>query len=63
MNSTDELRLKVAAQILTGLLIEDRIAWMKDFTCFGNPENVLIENAVDLADKLIAEIQKTSNQK
>lgn len=58
MQVTNELRLKVAAQLLSALLIEDRMAWMKDVD-FGNSNKELIGSAVIMADQLIAKIQET----
>ena len=57
MQVTNELRLNVAAQLLSALLIEDRMAWMKED--FGNSNKELIGSAVIMADQLIAKIQET----
>ena len=52
------LRNQAAIQILSALIVEDRIAWYKDHECFGSSQFELIETAVDMAYGLVEELAK-----
>ncbi len=52
------LRHQAAIQILSALIVEDRIAWYKDHECFGSGQSELIETAVDMAYGLVEELAK-----
>lgn len=51
------LRHQAAIQILSALIVEDRIAWHKDFSC-GSSQSDLIETAVGMAYGLVEELAK-----
>lgn len=52
------LRHQAAIQILSALIVEDRIAWYKDPSCFGSGQSELIETAVDMAYELVEKLAK-----
>ena len=57
MQDVKSLRHQAAIQILSALIVEDRIAWHKDFSC-GSSQSDLIETAVDMAYGLVEELAK-----
>lgn len=52
------LRNQAAIQILSALVVEDRMAWRKDDEGCGASQSELIKTAVDMAYGLVEELAK-----